>query len=119
MKILFKSDTQYFYLNKENIMCYTHIKTYNGYVPNDLKHINTLPIIAHMYYNNIKHEVYYIHNGRFIIKASDVIHTYGMDIYGAKYNIIRDDFFLGPILNEYKLDYTELNIDKLLNGNII
>ena len=120
MKILFKSDTQYFYLNKENTICYTHIKTYGGYdVPNDLKHINTLPIITHLYYNNVKHEVYYIHNGRIIIKASDVRHTFNMDNNGIAYNIMRDDFFLGPILNEYKLDYTEVNINKILNGNII
>lgn len=119
MEILFKSDTQYFYLNKENTMCYTHIKTYNGYVPNDLKHINTFPIIAHLYCKNIKHEVYYIHNDRIIIKASDFIYTYRIGINKINNHIIRDDFFLGPILNEYKLDYTEVNINKLKDGYII
>lgn len=108
MKILFKSDEILFYIEDDildalylnNIYTYLYkLKIDISKIPN----IETQPILYHIHKgNSIKFPVYYEYKNRAIIKY-----------------INDGDIFSIITLEDKDKDYTQVNINKILNENII
>ena len=101
MKILFKSDERIFFIEYDEL--YWNFIIMIDVNLNDIIHIKESPIIYHLIDNNHKYPVYYEYKDRYII-FDDILNYYKM-IY--------------DISDVYQKDYTQVNINKILNGNII
>lgn len=97
MKILFKSDEKIFFI-KDDKLDWNYIKII-GDNYDDIPNIEDQPILYHINVDNISCPVYYDN--------------------GDSYYIIKEDsFYLYYEVNPNK-DYTQVNINNMLNENII
>ena len=96
MEILFKSDYRIFFI-KDDELCFEYIISINKPIFDEVPHIDNNPIIYHCH----GLPVYYEYKNKAIFKT------------------INDDKFGVITLEEKDKDYTEVNINKILNGNTI
>lgn len=102
MEILFKCDDYVYYINCDKIIRIPLDECPHFGEISNIKHLNDCQPICKLIGNyKYEHDVYYIHNETVIIKS------------------ILDDFIITTLYLNDKLDYTELNINKILNEDII
>lgn len=103
MEILFKAKNNIIYLIKNEVLTYDHKDNILNLDEVILKHtpyIEDQSVICHVSIDNNLYPVFYVHNNTYIVD-----NEYYFDV-------------VDETLIDYK-DYTQVNINKLLNGNII
>lgn len=104
MEILFKSDDKFFLL-KDGKLTFLYIKSYPNIPSDEIPHILRFPILYHLKLDEPSSCPVYYEHGDFVVCS-------------YKYNFHKEDI---TIFNHthYSKDYTEVNINKLLDGNIV
>lgn len=100
MEILFKSNNKIFFIEVDELD-WNYIEVIGGKF-NNVPHINELPILYHIIDNTFKYPVYYEYKNRALIKS-----------------INGNDAFDVITFEEKDKDYTQVNINNIINGNII
>lgn len=103
MKILFKAKDNFIYIIKDDMLTYEHRDELHNLDEVILKHVPYIEdqsVICHVSIDNNLYPVFYVHNNTYIIN-----NEYYFDV-------------VNETLIDYK-DYTQVNINRLKDGNII
>lgn len=105
MEILFKDNSYVFYIEHDILLEYNNLEFFRDEDLINVPHLKDVPPLFSAYSpeNNTKHYVYYRHNGREIVRN-----------YHDK-----NFHFVSFIFEDDIIDYTEYNINKILNEDII
>lgn len=104
MEILFKDDEMYFFIDDEGRIDYLPVSGIDSRLLSDIQHLDDMEPIYHIISSNGRHRysVYYVFNEQEVIFCNE-----------------SQLYLCGFVEESDTIDYTEVNINKLLNGNII